>query len=293
MAVPSSGELKLRADINLEINDNVTDTNVSLGTLSDDAGFDAPDEMSEFYGYSAFTPPTISGTTGANQVGTTSMRVFFNYDNPQGNNLKSRIWFGTNSNRTSNSVYDEGNSTATQRTPARVFSGLTSGTTYYAWGELSDTQSPARFTTLIAGQLTQATSLPVLGMSASLFHGQTAGSSWYSNACNSPCVSSSGYGGNQYSNGEITWTSNSSTPTGNINLYGYCNFSPYSSLGLGSYTSPGPNNNGSYQWGATVNISNVISPYASCGTCLSHYVRYSRSGYQTSYHNIGGLKFGP
>ena len=160
MAVPSSGQLRLRADINQEINDNDTDTNVSLGTLSDDAGFDAPDTMSEFYGYSAFTPPTITGQTSTNNVSQTSMRVYFNYSNPQGNNLKSRIWFGTSSNRTSNTVYDEGNSTATSREPARVFSGLTAGTTYYAWGELSDTQSPARFTTIILNQRTQTTPLP-------------------------------------------------------------------------------------------------------------------------------------
>ena len=53
MPVPSSGELKLRADINQEINGNDTDVDVSLGTLSDDAGFSAPDTMSDFYGYSS------------------------------------------------------------------------------------------------------------------------------------------------------------------------------------------------------------------------------------------------
>ena len=53
MAVPSSGELKLRADINQEINGNDTDDDVSLGTLSNDAGFSEPDTMQEFYGYSS------------------------------------------------------------------------------------------------------------------------------------------------------------------------------------------------------------------------------------------------
>ena len=37
MAVPSSGQLRLRADINQEINGNDSDSNVSLGTLSNDA----------------------------------------------------------------------------------------------------------------------------------------------------------------------------------------------------------------------------------------------------------------
>ena len=34
MPVPSSGQLRLRADINQEVNGNDTDDNVSLGTLS-------------------------------------------------------------------------------------------------------------------------------------------------------------------------------------------------------------------------------------------------------------------
>lgn len=160
MAIPSSGPLFLRATINQEYNGNDTDTNVSLGQLSDDAGFTEPDAMSEFYGASSFTPPTITNQTSTNNVTQTSMRVYFNYSNPGGANLRSRIWFGTSSNRTSNTVYDEGTSTATSREPARNFTGLTAGTTYYAWGELSDTQSPARFTTIILNQRTQTTPLP-------------------------------------------------------------------------------------------------------------------------------------
>ena len=53
MPVPSSGTLRLRADIALEVDGSATGTNVSLGTLSDTAGFSAPDAMSDFYGYSA------------------------------------------------------------------------------------------------------------------------------------------------------------------------------------------------------------------------------------------------
>ena len=51
MAVPSSGQLRLRADIALEVDGSATGTNVSLGTLSNTAGFTDPDAMSEFYGY--------------------------------------------------------------------------------------------------------------------------------------------------------------------------------------------------------------------------------------------------
>ena len=60
MAVPSSGQLRLRADIALEVDGDATGTNVSLGTLSNDAGFTDPDNMSEFYGYSSVTAPSVS-----------------------------------------------------------------------------------------------------------------------------------------------------------------------------------------------------------------------------------------
>jgi len=50
MAVPSSGELRLYADIGTEL--GVAQSNVSLGAMSSTAGFTPPDAMSEFYGYS-------------------------------------------------------------------------------------------------------------------------------------------------------------------------------------------------------------------------------------------------
>ena len=55
MPVPSSGELKLRADIANEVDGSATGDNVSLGTLSNSAGFSEPDAMSDFYGYSSCT----------------------------------------------------------------------------------------------------------------------------------------------------------------------------------------------------------------------------------------------
>ena len=66
MAVPSSGQLRLRADINQEINGNDSDSNVALGTLSNDAGFDEPDTMSEFYGYSSETAPDVNNASNTN-----------------------------------------------------------------------------------------------------------------------------------------------------------------------------------------------------------------------------------
>ena len=60
MPVTSSGEIKLRADVNDEINGNDTDSNVSLRSLSSSAGLDQPDALSEFYGYSNVTAPTLT-----------------------------------------------------------------------------------------------------------------------------------------------------------------------------------------------------------------------------------------
>ena len=56
MPVPSSGQLRLRGDIALEVDGAATGTNVSLCTLSNTAGFTEPDAMSDFYGFSAATP---------------------------------------------------------------------------------------------------------------------------------------------------------------------------------------------------------------------------------------------
>jgi len=166
MAVPSSGELKLRADINQEINDNDTDTNVSLGTLSDDAGFDAPDTMSEFYSYSAFTNPTITSNISSNSVSTTGMTTTFTYSNPSAANLNHAWYFGTNSNRTSNTLYAGGTSTSTSNTVSRNFTGLTAGTTYYYWGVVWDTESPERFSQLITNG-SRTTPLPSNPLTAS------------------------------------------------------------------------------------------------------------------------------
>lgn len=90
MAVPSSGQLRLRADINQEINGNDTDDNVSLGTLSNDAGFTEPDNMSEFYGYSSNVTINFSGGS----LGNTSI-VNNNLTNGQytpGGSVSGQYW---------------------------------------------------------------------------------------------------------------------------------------------------------------------------------------------------------
>jgi len=55
MALQTSGAITI-SDIKGELGN----TSNSLRTLSAAAGFSTPDAMSEFYGYSAFTPPTLT-----------------------------------------------------------------------------------------------------------------------------------------------------------------------------------------------------------------------------------------
>jgi len=70
MALQTSGAITI-SDIKGELGN----TSNSLRTLSAAAGFSTPDAMSEFYGYSAFTPPTlISGpSTGVYAISGTGV----------------------------------------------------------------------------------------------------------------------------------------------------------------------------------------------------------------------------
>lgn len=158
MAVPSSGELRLRADINLEVNGNATDTNVSLGALSNEVGFTEPDTMSEFYGYVSYVQPTISGTPSSSSVGETSMTITSpTFSNPSGGTIQRGFYFGTSTTMTNNTFYSVGNTSATSGTFSRSFTGLSGSTTYRAWAVLNDTVSPARFTQAVSSRKDQAT----------------------------------------------------------------------------------------------------------------------------------------
>ena len=97
MAVPSSGQLRLNGDINLEINWTGTGTNVSLNGLSSEAGFAAPNGMTEFYGYVDALAPSVS-TSAATSVTATSMRANGNVSSDGGATITSRgFYFGTSS----------------------------------------------------------------------------------------------------------------------------------------------------------------------------------------------------
>ena len=63
MALQSSGKIEM-SEIAAEMGESLS--NVSLGSMSDDAGFSAPDQMSDFYGYSNVTYSTWTGSSRAN-----------------------------------------------------------------------------------------------------------------------------------------------------------------------------------------------------------------------------------
>ena len=63
MALQSSGRIEM-SEIAAEMGESLS--NVSLGSMSDDAGFSAPDKMSDFYGHSNVTYSTFTGSFRAN-----------------------------------------------------------------------------------------------------------------------------------------------------------------------------------------------------------------------------------
>mgnify|MGYP003109758710 CR=1 FL=1 len=157
MPVPSSGQLRLRADIALEVDGSDTEDNVSLGTLSNSAGFAEPDAMSDFYGYVSYTTPTISGTPSTSNVYDTTMDINSpSYTNPDGGNVTRGFYIGTSTTATNNTFYSAGNSTATSGSFSRTHS-TSGGTTYYIWAVIRDTESPARFNEVLSNMKTQTT----------------------------------------------------------------------------------------------------------------------------------------
>lgn len=129
MAVPSSGQLRLRGDIALEIDGSATGSDVSLNTLSSEAGFTAPNGMQEFYGYVDAVLPNAGDISNVTGIGTSSMTVNAYITNDGGATITERgLYFGTNSNCTSNPKYSVAGTTGSF---SRTFTGLSSSTTYY------------------------------------------------------------------------------------------------------------------------------------------------------------------
>ena len=155
MPVPSSGQLRLRADINQEVNGNDTDDNVSLGTLSNDVGFSEPDTMSEFYSYTSCTAPSVT-TNSMSSVSYTSMTANGNVTADNGCTVTERgFYFGTNgSSPTNNTKYTSGSGTGSY---SRSMTGLNSTQTYYCWAYATNSAGTTYGSRVQAQTLTPAT----------------------------------------------------------------------------------------------------------------------------------------
>jgi len=123
MALQSSGAISI-TDIRTELGSS----SYSLRTLSAAAGFSIPDAMSEFYGYSGVSVPSVT-TNAASSVGVSTVTLNGNVTSDGGATVTARgFYFGTNSNVTSNPTYGSGSGTGAF---SLARTGLSSSTTYY------------------------------------------------------------------------------------------------------------------------------------------------------------------
>ena len=132
MAVPSSGQLRLRADIANEVNGSATGSDVSLRALSASSGKSAPDNMSEFYGYSAVSPPSIIALYSSSSDTSVYARIRLG-DTGGENPYSTGVYIGTSTNMTSNPKYELGAGSIYQYKGYNR-TGLSPSTTYYWWG---------------------------------------------------------------------------------------------------------------------------------------------------------------
>jgi len=113
MPVTGSGQIRLRADVNEEINGNDTDSNVSLRTLSSDAGKSVPDGLSEFYGYSSVSAPTLSYNSVSSDYTDITMNYTINWGGASGSyNLQVEIY------ETGGSLYETATITSASNPPS-------------------------------------------------------------------------------------------------------------------------------------------------------------------------------
>ena len=137
MAVPSSGQLRLRADIANEVDGSATGTNVSLQALSRSAGKSTPDGMLEFYGYSSSTAPIVS-TSSSSYIKEYSMRINGSVSSDGGASITERgFYFGRSTNMTSNSRIVVSGTTGNYLYDA---SSLVANANYYIWAFATNSQ---------------------------------------------------------------------------------------------------------------------------------------------------------
>jgi len=128
MPVTSSGQISLVGDIAGEFTDLGT-SHVSMEAARDEAGLAAGEvAMTDFYGLSDAVASTVS-TDSTASVSTSQIRVYGTVSSDGGGTITDRgFYFGTSSNYASNTKYSQSGTTGGFN---RLFTGLSSNTTYY------------------------------------------------------------------------------------------------------------------------------------------------------------------
>jgi hypothetical protein len=258
MAVPSSGQLRLNADINLEINGTGTGTDVSLNGLSASAGFTAPNGMEEFYGYVDAVAPSVTSSS-AISITSSSMTARGNVTSDGGGTITERgFYFGTSTTATNNTKYTVSGTTGSF---TRNFTGLSSSTTYRYFPFATNSAG-----TTIGSMITVTTSQPTV---ASLF---SSLGSRISNAAPSSGTNNCGYSeGSTFAR----WGRNSMNKTGSTTVSASIFIPGQTSNGVGGYNLTGTGSK-------SFSISGVIyfsSP--GCNGTRTVNGRLSASGYST------------
>ena len=197
MAVPSSGQLRLRGDIALEVDGVATGINVSLRTLSALANFSSPDNMSEFYGYSAGSPATLAAAS-ASGVTNTQVIANCNVTNDGGATITERgFYFGTSTNMTSNPKYSVGGTTGAF---SLTRTGLATSTTYRFWAYATNSTG-----TTYSARVDAAT-YPTMNYTTNIWYSSSQGQTYY----------------NSYEGGTVNYSDYLAHPyLGNVTLQSY------------------------------------------------------------------------
>ena len=146
MPVPASGPLQLRGDIALEVNGDATGTDVSLGALSNTAGFTEPDTMSEFYDFSMVSAPTVQTDTPTS-ISSSGMTLNGNVTADGGASVTSKgFYFGTDANYANNNKRSSvGSGTGAFN---EAITGLSHSTVYYATAYAINSEGEGRGATV-------------------------------------------------------------------------------------------------------------------------------------------------
>jgi len=262
MPVPGSGELKLRADINQEINGNDTDTNVSLGTLSDDAGFDAPDKMSDFYGYSNVTLPVIVNTAIStnNPSGDIGARGLLN-DAGGGTISDYGIYVGTSSSIGSATKYSKGSSWGVYSWKYPTQGGFSNNTSYYVWIYATNEAGEQSYS---LGQITTPPAYVPVTHGSLFTSGDWAGPNY--------CPNNNFIGG-------LGVSYLNSTTSMVIEFYGDSNFTNCSSSYPNCITTYSTNTSSSWQSTGNQMFRTCCTDNSTCGNSRTGYAKYTASGY--------------